>query len=144
MEKPIKRKVIIEKSLEVPAISKEEFEKFLESIGGLVYGHRTDSPPIISAGFFSVGEGWFGILKKLIEESIKSGWNKEVTQSKEKFGMLHFYVTTAPTPVFEIISKYEKLSGETCEYCGNRGKQRSGGWIQTLCNDCYEQTNKKN
>jgi hypothetical protein len=143
MENPIKRKVIIEKSEDVPAISKEELEIYLQSIGGLIQGHALNAPPIIYAESFGVGQGWYGIIKKLIEEAIANGWNKELSQSKEKFGTLRFYINAAPREVHDVVSKYERISGETCETCGIKGKQRPGGWIETLCDDCYERTKIK-
>lgn len=88
--------------------------------------------------FLSVGPGWYGLLKKLIEESIAAGWNKELCQSKEKFGGLRFYINEAPKEVYDIIHKYERLSFEICETCGSAGKPRPGGWIKTLCDSCYK------
>ena len=132
-DEPLKRKVLIEKTLSVPAISEEELEEYLESVGGLVSGYRTDAPPIVSAGYFGVGEGWYGIIKKLIEDAIEAGWNKEICQVKEKFGGLRFYINGATEEVHEIISKYCTLSHRTCEDCGEPGESRSGGWIRTLC-----------
>jgi hypothetical protein len=132
-EGPLKRKVLTEKTLKVPVINKEDFEKYLQSIGGLVSGYKTNADPILSAHFFCVGDGWFGIIKKLIEESIAAGWDKQICQSKEKFGGLRFYVNSTSEEVDEIILKYCKLSYETCEECGEPGKVRQGGWIRTLC-----------
>lgn len=116
-------------------LSKEEFQKFLESIGGLENGYFTDRGPILDVGFFSVGEGWYGILKSLIEELIEDGWDKQICQVKEKYGGLRFYTNGGGENHHKIINKYEEMSRETCEVCGEPGTQRSGGWIQTLCDE---------
>lgn len=98
---------------------------------------------IYTAGSFSVGPGWYGLLKTLIESAVNSGWNKEVCQVKEKFGGLRFYINGASTEVHDIISKYESLSCVICEDCGSSGEQRSGGWIRTLCNNCNDKISKE-
>ena len=111
----------------------EEFEEFLESIGGLESGYRTDVPPIKSRYFFSVSDGWLPLIKSLIEELIADGWDKQVCQVKEKFGGLRFYTNGGGPNHYNIITKYENLSMETCDDCGEPGTPRSGGWIRTLC-----------
>ena len=35
---------------------------------------------------FSIGRGWLPLVQDLIEELIQAGWNKQITQVKEKFG----------------------------------------------------------
>lgn len=84
----------------------------------------------------SIGPGWYGIAKNLIQEAVAAGWNKEVCQVKEKFGGLRWYINGASKEVHHIIHKYEALSYETCEDCGEPGKERQGGWIRTLCDEC--------
>lgn len=116
-------------------MNKEEFNSYLESIGGLERGWRADRGPIISADFFDIEEGWYGLVRQLIDELIAFGWNKQVIQVKEKFGGLRFYVNDLPEGGFDIISKYEALSYKTCEKCGNEGVLRSGNWLRTLCDE---------
>ena len=53
-------------------MTKEDMDEYLESIGGLESGFFTDRPPITDSGFFSVGLGWYPIIKDLIEDLIKS------------------------------------------------------------------------
>lgn len=153
-------------------ITKEEFESYLKSIGGLESGHaeryygynktrrvffkafnwilkrvaknkKLRNPfrsVICEVEHFSVGPGWYGLLKRLIEDAITAGWNKELCQSKEKFGGLRFYINDAPSEVHDIIHKYEGLSHNICEDCGSAGQTRpggwAGGWIRTLCDSC--------
>jgi hypothetical protein len=125
-----------------------EFEKYLESIGGLENGFYPDKPPIKNAYFFAVSDGWIPLVQKLIEEAIEAGWDKQVCQVKEKFGGLRFYINSANDEVFDIISKYEKLSYETCDVCGEKGELRKGSWLLTLCEKHHlenqERIKKKN
>ena len=79
----------------------------------------------------------------MIQELIDNGWNKELCQVKEKFGGLRFYINGASKECHDIISKYEKLSYETCERCGNPGKPNDTGWITTLCDECRNKQNNK-
>ena len=117
-------------------MSKEEMDEFLVSIGGLERIYREDKGPIVDAYAFGVGEGWYSIIKSIIEELIELGWDKRLVQCKEKFGGLRFYIETYPEGAQEVIIKYEKLSYETCEKCGEKGTNRKiKGWIHTLCDD---------
>lgn len=54
-------------------------------------------------------------------------------QVKEKFGGLRFYANGATPEQHDAIDFAEQLSVRTCEKCGQIGRQRSTGWIQTLC-----------
>ena len=121
-------------------MSSEEMNKFLESIGGLQNGWRLDSDPIIDCGFFSIGKGWYQIVKDLIEDLIELGWDKQVVQVKEKFGGLRFYINDGSREIHDRISEAEKLSHETCEICGEQGEMRTDiGWYSTLCKKHYEE-----
>lgn len=80
------------------------------------------------------GPGWKSLYEPLIALCQKEG--VAVTQIKEKFGTLRFYVGGAPDHVYEAIDAAQRKSAETCEDCGAAGKRRSGGWIRTLCDKC--------
>ncbi len=90
------------------------------------------------------GKGWYDLLDKLCtkiekeldkDESLKKDFL--VTQIKEKFGGLRFYVGSATDKIFKIIDKYENKSYKVCENCGKKGKNRSlRGWTVTICNKC--------
>jgi hypothetical protein len=116
-------------------LTNEQMDSFLEEIGGLENGFFPDRPKIQKAGFFAVGNGWYGIIKELIEKSIAAGWDKQICQVKEKFGGLRFYINSAPDEVHKLIREAENKSLEICEVCGNPGKQRNDGWIKTLCEE---------
>lgn len=121
-------------------MTKEEMNQFLESIGGLERVWRPDLGPINDASFFNVAEGWYPLIKDLIEELITLGWNKKIVQVKEKFGGLRFYVGTLPEGGYEIISKYEGNSYSICEKCGEEGKIRGSlRWVLTLCDKHFKE-----
>ena len=121
-------------------MNREEFEKYLESIGG-VYSWKEVNHTNPSC--FGVGEGWFGLIKSIIEELLAMGWDRRMIQSKEKFGGLNFYIKEPTAEMREAILKYERLSYKTCEKCGEEGTQRNDGWIKTLC-DKHAQERKNN
>lgn len=56
-----------------------------------------------------------------------------VSQVKEKFGGLRFYVDYGNDVTYGMISMAESMSYRTCEVCGSPGKSNSSGWITTLC-----------
>lgn len=57
------------------------------------------------------------------------------SQVKEKFGTLRFYYYGGDKTVDGIVRMAESMSAVMCETCGAPGKTRSGGWIQTLCDE---------
>lgn len=121
----------------------EEFEKYLESIGGFENGWYPDREPILNRGICWCDDGWLQLIHDLIEELLAVGWNKQIKQIKEKFGGLRFYIGNGSEEIFNIISKYESLSYETCEVCGEPGQNRNDcgwggrGWYKTMCDDHY-------
>lgn len=89
----------------------------------------------------SVGKGWGQLIDKLYNAKPK---NVEVTQVKEKFGHLRFYVGFAPEWYFDLIDYYEQQSAEICEICGKEGRTRADlDWILTLCDEHYNEMIKK-
>lgn len=57
----------------------------------------------------------------------------QVRQIKEKFGGLRFYYDGGDDTISGMVTMAEVWAGRVCETCGERGTQRSGGWIRTLC-----------
>ena len=121
-------------------MNREQFEEYLISIGG-VYDWRgvNNTDP----NMFGVKEGWFGLLKNLIDELISLGWDRDMLQSKEKFGGLNFYIKEPTSEMYDLIIIYERLSYEICEMCGEKGERRNGGWIKTLCDTHEEERENK-
>jgi len=115
-------------------VTEEELNNYLVSIGGLINWHNQKI--ITDAGYFSTDKGWFGLIKTVIEELIALGWNKEVTQIKEKFGGLRFYAYDVPEGGYDIINKYQNMSFHICEVCGNEGAlHNNNGWYKTVCEE---------
>lgn len=116
----------------------EELSEYLESIGGLENGFYSDRPRITNAYYFDCDSGWNIIIKELIDDLIKLGWNKQVCQVKEKFGGLRFYINEGSDEIFKRIGDAENISYKTCEKCGTLGQLRNDiGWHQTLCDNHY-------
>ena len=125
-------------------MTKEEMNDFLVSIGGLENGFYRDREPIKDVGFFSIGRGWYPLVKELIEDLIKMGWDKQTCQVKEKFGGLRFYINGGSKEIFDRISKAENDSYEICEITGKPGVLRTNiGWHTTLCDEEYEKRIKR-
>lgn len=86
---------------------------------------------------FECGDGWFELLKQLITDlKPMAGAGFRVTQVKEKFGGLRFYVYGSNEAVEQRINQAENASYHTCEDCGADGATTSGwggGWVSTLC-----------
>jgi hypothetical protein len=118
-----------------------ELEKYLESIGGVIdWRNRIYTTPKI----FQVDEGWYPLIQNLIQELVELGWDKKISQVKEKFGGLRFYTDNTTDEMKKVISKYEILSYETCEICGGKGKLRTDlAWHSTLCDEHYEESKSK-
>lgn len=91
---------------------------------------------------FALPFGWESLVNALcvllewhittLPEDIRGDVN--CAQVKEKFGGLRFYMTQETPYISGAIAMAERLSFYTCEVCGDPGKQRSGGWVRTLCN----------
>jgi len=95
-----------------------------------------------------VGIGWYPIIKKLVEtiheNDTRMNLEKnadhitKVTDIKEKFGGLRFYVTATSEENWKAIGKAEEESYYTCEECGSREDvgRWNAGWILTKCKKC--------
>ena len=116
-------------------MNKEEMNDYLQSIGGLIRTCRPDKGPILDAAYLGVSEGWFSLIKDLIDELLALGWNRRIHQVKEKFGGLSFYADNIPDSGYDVITKYENMSRFVCEKCGKSGQLRIGEWLQTLCDE---------
>jgi hypothetical protein len=119
-------------------MTREEFDKYLESIGGLQRTYRVDKGPIVDSRYLGVGDGWLPLIKEMIDELLAAGWDKRLHQSKEKFGGLRFYIDSPNDGLHHIIAKYERKSYDICEKCGKEGQLRKGGWMKTLCDEHSE------
>ncbi len=85
-----------------------------------------------------VGRGWHGLVKELVEDLIRLGWDRQVLQVKEKFGTLRFYVKDRRPEYLDRIGVAMEHSGEVCELCGRPGSLwvSETGWHATRCERC--------
>jgi hypothetical protein len=83
-----------------------------------------------------VGEGWHSLVRPLIDMAAREG--AEITQVKEKFGGLRFYVGPASDELYEAIDRAEAASLNICEVCGQPGELRNLSWLRTLCEEHYK------
>lgn len=91
-----------------------------------------------------VGEGWRGILTRLIDDIFAMGWDGQLLQCKEKFGGLRFYINGGSTEIYNRIGDAEIESTHTCEVCGERGEIRYDlGWARCLCDAEYQKALKQ-
>jgi hypothetical protein len=109
----------------------------MPSLHSVLRKHGID-PDSVECGA-ECGDGWSGIVDRLLTDLRELGWKGRVAQVKEKLGTLRFYVTGVQWDErYHRISAAEEESARTCEYCGAPGKLRHGGWLKTLCDHCQE------
>lgn len=84
----------------------------------------------------SVGAGWADLVNELYDE-LPNG--AIVSDVKEKFGTLRFYVSNCSEEYQQFVDTIEELSRITCEACGEKGETRFDlSWYKTLCDNCYD------
>lgn len=94
----------------------------------------------------SCGDGWFNLIydlcskiqKVLDKESPEFAEGFFPEQIKSKYASLRFYTTYGNDEIFKLINEAESKSETICEICGRPGEVRPGGWIMTLCDECYK------
>ncbi len=104
---------------------------------------------------FEVLDGWFELLYELSYtltrlirryECVGHSYNEldqldeficgfTVSQVKEKYGTLRFYMESSTKEMNELISQYEKKSEFVCEVCGKPGKLVGKTWYSTRCSE---------
>ena len=89
---------------------------------------------------FDINDGWYKLVYELIlkirtNDQAKGKWVTKVTQCKEKFGGLRFYVTGTSDKNWDLIREAEKKSYGICEVTGSEVEVGvwNDGWVQTLC-----------
>jgi hypothetical protein len=92
------------------------------------------------------GDSWFHIVRRLCgqlgpfvrEFERRAGERFEVLEVKQKLGSLRFCPGHRPDAIRDCIEAAQEEPLRTCEMCGQPGQPRSGGWIQTLCDEHAE------
>ena len=89
---------------------------------------------------FDIYDGWYKlvyelILKIKINDQAKGKWVTKVTQCKEKFGGLRFYVTGTSDKNWDLIREAETKSFGVCEETGSEVEVGiwNDGWVRTIC-----------
>ena len=89
---------------------------------------------------FGIGDGWFKLVYELVNEIKvndikKGGWVTKVTQCKEKFGGLRFYVTGTSDKNWALIRTAEQKSYGICEETGSEVEVGTWtrDWTKTMC-----------
>lgn len=124
---------IFEKSYNKALTAVHKHFKFTRSIN---YIKQTNPYQYI----FSIGDGWFKLVYELVSsikvnDIKKGGWVTKVTQCKEKFGGLRFYVTGTSDKNWALIRNAEQKSYGVCEVTGSEVEVGTwnDGWVQTIC-----------
>lgn len=94
-------------------------------------------------------DGWYDLIDELC--AIIQNWNNNkseidqitVIQIKEKFGTLRFYYDGGDNFIDGSVSFAERISSKICETCGNSGKLRHDSWMVTLCDNHYDERQKR-
>ena len=89
---------------------------------------------------FDINDGWYKLVYELIlnirfNDEAKGKWVTKVTQCKEKFGGLRFYVTGTSDKNWDLIREAEKKSYGVCENTGSEVEVGiwNMGWVRTIC-----------
>jgi hypothetical protein len=96
---------------------------------------------------FCCGDGWFDLIYRLSQklEAIIGNMPEDqqkhhrVSQVKEKFGTLRFYMRGETKEMSDLIREAHKESARTCEECGCVGSLYTDGWWNTLCEKCAKE-----
>lgn len=90
---------------------------------------------------FAIDDGWMPIVDRAFAEMIALGWDRCLSQVKEKFGGLRIYIGSASEEVFDVIHRAEEEAWLTCSRCGSRKdvETQGPGWLVTLCGQCRNQ-----
>ena len=88
-----------------------------------------------------VGPGWAPLLQPIllrIEQLNEDGANIQITDVKEKWGLLKVYADGATDEVYAMIDDAEEKSAHICQDCGAPAEtiMSTTGWYYTLCPAC--------
>jgi hypothetical protein len=127
---------------------KLDFHKIIFTEFSQFFKNRNDPRQSLMCFGCECGKGWYELIYDFLNELNKYCIDNkidfpQIVQIKEKFALIRIYVEPTTEEIFDIISKYEKISSETCEECGEKGEVREDlGYIRTLCDKHYLNYNK--
>lgn len=92
----------------------------------------------LGIGYIAVGRGWLNLVEETLDQIDASLLPEEVevlqvSDIKEKYGVLRIYVDNAPDAVEAIIEVAERRSATTCDRCGDYGRVGGRGWLACRC-----------
>ena len=89
-----------------------------------------------------IGDGWIDIVIDLDKQIDKIDPSYTISQIKEKFGGLRYYISTSPIlekekwdEIYDLIEEAESKASHTCEVCGKFGSLITKGWMKTRCEE---------
>ena len=97
----------------------------------------------------AVEPGWNKAFGKQYLKDLKKQFKKDnmlyswrIMDIKEKWGHFNLYCNYGSEELYNIISKYESLSWNTCIKCGKPATYTSKGWISPYCEECVNKDDK--
>ena len=87
------------------------------------------------------GKQYLKDLKKQLKKD-KMLYSWRIMDIKEKWGFFNLYCNYGSEELYNIISKYESLSWDTCIKCGKPATHTSKGWISPYCEECVNKDDK--
>ena len=105
--------------------------------------------------YYECGDGWIDLIKKVISlVAMYNGINKydsdfgpiEITDIKEKWGLLDVHLNYYIYDLDEKIRDIEKESENICEICGsteNVKRVELHNWVYTRCPKCLEKEEER-
>ncbi len=120
-------------------------EKLFKNYPKLLRGSSENIQTNLLPFGIETGDGWYYLIDTLCDKIKRHCERTEidvkVLQIKQKFGGLRFYVSTYDDDIFAMINFAEALSYTICERCSSMKnvKQTTGGWVETLCEECSKQ-----
>lgn len=103
-----------------------KLEEDLVSRAPRFWRYYRDSSYCLSFGM-ECGDGWFPILANLSDAINDLDTDCFAVQCKSKFGGLRVYVENGTPEIHRLIRGAESLAIETCEKCGERGRDHVCG-----------------
>ncbi len=87
---------------------------------------------------FSIGKGWEPLVYETLEKMVAAGWDKNLSQVKQKFCVLCIYTgyTNDSPEVRAIIKAAVDASATMCESCGGPHLKQTPMAGSAMCDDC--------
>lgn len=98
-----------------------------------------------------IPKGWRKAFGKQFKKDLRQALIKDeilktfqFTQIKEKYGTLRLYNNGEGPETEKVIRYYESLSMCYCIRCGKPARYETKGWIEYLCEDCFDESENIN